>query len=439
MMSNANRAADAYVPLTASALLVNPVGLHARPSVKLTQLAKGLPQRSNSLLAADGPVDGRKESRKGDCAMKGAGREPRCISASKVPTGEAALAAMLALVHDGFWRRSDTVAEIHLIGRAASPGLAIGPVTVLTASVARRTASEDPAQEAAALAGSDCRREGGDRRRQIKTIQGEVGRHPGIPGCQCLEDDALADPAYEVIAAGVSAADHAWRLALDVEIEGLIAPAEDEYFRASWPLNIVDIRDRVLAHLSGRGHGCQGHRWLDRCGLDDHPRLPPFSLAADWSHGGAIPALAAGPHLLRMSRCWHGARGGADGRPGSAPLSWNGQPPAAGTGSDGEAGTVIFDPEPARTRRLFEQRMVAANACAGRPAEAGSLAPACTADGRAGSRFCSTSPLLEDLAGLDPSICDGHRSSWRTEFLFEAVSRPARTRTRNMRVYRAHS
>ena len=63
-----------------------------------------------------------------------------------------------------------------------------------------------------------------------------------------LEDDALADAAYEVISAGI-AADHAWRLALDVEIAGYRA-AEDEYFRAR-AADIVDIRDRVLAHLSG--------------------------------------------------------------------------------------------------------------------------------------------------------------------------------------------
>jgi len=43
------------------------------------------------------------------------------------------------------------VAEIHLTGRAASPGLAIGPVTMLTAAAARRTASGDPAQETVAL------------------------------------------------------------------------------------------------------------------------------------------------------------------------------------------------------------------------------------------------------------------------------------------------
>src|SRR5258708_40178982 len=47
--------------------------------------------------------------------------------------------------------RPDAVTEIHLTGRAASPGLAIGPVTVLTAAVAKRTATGDPAREAAAL------------------------------------------------------------------------------------------------------------------------------------------------------------------------------------------------------------------------------------------------------------------------------------------------
>ena len=37
---NASRASNAFVPLTASTILVNAVGLHARPSVKLTQCAK---------------------------------------------------------------------------------------------------------------------------------------------------------------------------------------------------------------------------------------------------------------------------------------------------------------------------------------------------------------------------------------------------------------
>ena len=44
------RAAEA-----ASAVLVNPVGLHARPSVKLTQCAKSFAAKIEIALAPDGP------------------------------------------------------------------------------------------------------------------------------------------------------------------------------------------------------------------------------------------------------------------------------------------------------------------------------------------------------------------------------------------------
>src|SRR3977135_3159883 len=47
--------------------------------------------------------------------------------------------------------RHKAVTEIHLTGRAASPGLAIGPVTVLMVAVESRRATGDPAQETAAL------------------------------------------------------------------------------------------------------------------------------------------------------------------------------------------------------------------------------------------------------------------------------------------------
>jgi len=97
---NASRAANAFVPLTASALLVNPVGLHARPSVKLTQLAKGFAAKIELALAADGPWTDAKSPVK-VMRMK-APRGATVYFRVKGPDGEAALAAMLALVHDGF-------------------------------------------------------------------------------------------------------------------------------------------------------------------------------------------------------------------------------------------------------------------------------------------------------------------------------------------------
>jgi phosphocarrier protein len=98
--ANANRATQTFAPLTASAVLVNPVGLHARPSVKLTQLAKGFTAKIEIALAAEGPWTDAKSPVKvmRVKAPQGATLHFRVAG----PDGEAALAAMLALVHDGF-------------------------------------------------------------------------------------------------------------------------------------------------------------------------------------------------------------------------------------------------------------------------------------------------------------------------------------------------
>ena len=98
--ANASRAAETFVPLTASAVLINPVGLHARPSVKLTQCAKGFAAKIEFALDADGPWTDAKSPVKvmRVKAPQGATLYFRVSG----PDGEAALAAMLALVHDGF-------------------------------------------------------------------------------------------------------------------------------------------------------------------------------------------------------------------------------------------------------------------------------------------------------------------------------------------------
>jgi phosphocarrier protein HPr len=97
---NASRASDAFVPLMASAVLVNAVGLHARPSVKLTQCAKRFAAKIELALAPDGPWTDAKSPVKvmRVKAPQGATLHFRVTG----PDGTAALAAVLALVHDGF-------------------------------------------------------------------------------------------------------------------------------------------------------------------------------------------------------------------------------------------------------------------------------------------------------------------------------------------------
>lgn len=98
--ANANRAAESFAPLTASAVLVNAVGLHARPSVKLTQCAKRFAAKIELALVADGPWTDAKSPVKvmRVKAPQGATLYFRVTG----PDGEAALAALLALVNDGF-------------------------------------------------------------------------------------------------------------------------------------------------------------------------------------------------------------------------------------------------------------------------------------------------------------------------------------------------
>src|SRR5712672_729422 len=97
---NASRASKTSVPRTASAVLVNPVGLHARPSVKLTQCAKKFVAAIEIALAPDGPWTDAKSPVKvmRVKAPQGATLYLRVAGADS----EAALAAVLALVHDGF-------------------------------------------------------------------------------------------------------------------------------------------------------------------------------------------------------------------------------------------------------------------------------------------------------------------------------------------------
>jgi phosphotransferase system enzyme I (PtsI) len=100
---------------------------------------------------------------------------------------------------------------------------------------------------------------------------------------------------------------------------------------------------------------------------------------------------------------------------GLGPLSVEGRPPALAL-VDGEAGTVIFDPEP-ETRRLFEHRIDVANV-ARAAAEVGRAKPALTLGGRRIAVLLNIA-APEDLVCLDPAICDGI-GLVRTEFLFEA-------------------
>ncbi len=297
------------------------------------------------------------------------------------------------------------MAEILLTGRAASPGLALGPVTVLTAAVASRTQIGDPAQERTALQAA-IEAATAELAALVETVEGDAADILQFQVAM-LDDEALAEGAFDAIEAGI-ASDHAWRAALDAEIADYRA-AGDEHFRAR-AADLLDIRDRVLARLNGIDAAATiSGGAIVAC--DDIS--PSAFLAADWTLGGALALASGSPssHVAMLAR----ARG-APMVVGLGPLSWQGEPPTVAL-VDGDAGIVILDPEP-ETRRRFEQRMAAANA-ARAAAETGRAGPAVTADGRRIAVLLNIAAPT-DLAGLDPAICDGI-GLVRTEFLFEAA------------------
>lgn len=107
-MTNSSRDKNTSVSntsLTGSALLTNDVGLHARPSVKLTQLAKRFGARIEFSLDADGPwVDAKSPVKV--MRFKAARGATLHFRTSGTDATEA-LTAILALVERGFDTEGD--------------------------------------------------------------------------------------------------------------------------------------------------------------------------------------------------------------------------------------------------------------------------------------------------------------------------------------------
>jgi phosphotransferase system enzyme I (PtsI) len=292
--------------------------------------------------------------------------------------------------------------ELRLEGRSAAPGLALGELVRLTRTTVARIASDDPATEAHALQAAIAA--------ALADLAAMLGRADAEGGAilefqvAMLEDDLLAAPALGAIAGGRSAHD-AWREALDAEAAGYES-ADDEYFRAR-AADLRDIRDRVLAHLSGAAADVPLPAGAIVSGED---LAPSAFLSIDWSRGGALALMGGSPtsHVAMLARS-------------------RGVPAVVGLGpmlaeASGEAlvdafrGVVVVHPG-AETRRAFEQASQAQRAADARAATA-ARAPATTADGTPVKVLLNVADPAE-LDALDPGLCDGI-GLVRTELLFHA-------------------
>lgn len=283
-------------------------------------------------------------------------------------------------------------------GAAASDGLFMGPVRRLGSGAAKRVGTglpdieRDALKEALALAATD-----------VAALMARVeGEAQDILAFQLamLEDDALSAPALVAIDTGQDAQD-AWCSALDAEIAGYEA-AEDEYFRAR-AADLIDIRDRVVRHLTGSETGSMAAGAV----LVGEDIAPTAFLEADWSQGGAI-ALSRGSttsHVAMLAR--------ARGIPMVVGLG-KGFEDACTLIVDGGAGVAVADPgaeEEAQYRAALAKQADARAA-----QEHFRLKPAVRRDGTRIELLVNVAGV-EELDHIDPASCDGI-GLMRSEFLF---------------------
>ena len=289
--------------------------------------------------------------------------------------------------------------ESKLTGRAASPGIFVGPAVVLSALAAQQRAQGSPAEEERALIAAIAA-----SRDEVSALassaNGEANRILGIQ-VALLEDDALSETARAAIASGV-AADNAWRDAMAVEIAGY-EHAEDEYFRAR-AADLVDVRDRVLRHLLG----VQTVPEVAAGSVVVARDLPPsLFLGFDWSQGGAI-VLGEGSatsHVAMLAR--------ARGVPMVVGIGGKVDTLSGTLAVDGEQGSVIA--APGATTLVEVQRRKAASSRAETEARSRLGEPAITRDGtRVAVMINVAAP--SDVEKLDAASCDGI-GLVRTEFL----------------------
>ncbi|MFB3825215.1 MAG: phosphoenolpyruvate--protein phosphotransferase [Bryobacteraceae bacterium] len=208
--------------------LRNPLGLHARPAAQLVRLARGLPSpvTVENLTTGAGPVSA--------AAIQGLlllgarqGHELRLRG-----QGAARLAAFL--------QREEPPATLPPAGRAASEGIAAGPLVrfeSVPVEVVRRTV-EDPEAERGRLASA-----------VQSALRVASGPEAGIFEAQALLLEDLAAEAGQVITAEHVNAEWAWSRVAERSAAG-IAALEDPYLRAR-AADVADAAGRVLRSLAG--------------------------------------------------------------------------------------------------------------------------------------------------------------------------------------------
>ncbi|CAB1059205.1 Phosphoenolpyruvate-protein phosphotransferase of PTS system (EC [Olavius sp. associated proteobacterium Delta 1] len=231
---------------TASVLLTNKIGLHARPAIQLTKLAKRFSSQIQIKTAPDSPwIDAK------SIVQVMAAKAPKGTVLDIAVNGKDARQALLALVElikNNFGEKpADSLDASSEAGHIASRGLAIGKVVVYQKRLFDERSSGTAENEMQLF------------HRSIKATQSALGSL--IENAEkdiaevleyqlsLLKDRSLIDPAVAAIATGTSA-HSAWTQTLN-ELVGRFEKTDDQYFRGRTS-DLVDLKQHVLGHIYGK-------------------------------------------------------------------------------------------------------------------------------------------------------------------------------------------
>jgi phosphotransferase system enzyme I (PtsI) len=394
--------------ISGEVIITNPTGLHARPAVKLTKLAKSFSAAVRLRVGPKGKwTDAKSVARV--LALKAPVGQTLFFEAEGLDAREALL-SITGLVGRNFDEGSQL--EHQFEGQVACAGLSEGFIVVHSqprppggpgSNGARKL---QPAAERQLLEGALER--AATALERLKVSGGAVASEIIEFQIELLRDGALLEPAFQAIDEGKPAG-HAFGAALELQVAEYRA-SDDKYFAAR-ASDLDDLRERVLAALAPSS-GEPARPGQEEGGIYLCEDLTPSRfLELDWSRwrGAALLGGSTTSHVAILARSRGvpllvGVRATLDELSNGAPALL-----------DAENGRLIVNPSDLTTS-LFRKR-TRDRAQQAEVEERYRSAPAVSASGeRITVRINVDSE--QSLEGVSPDACDGIGLT-RTEFLFD--------------------
>ena len=379
-------------------LLTHPLGLHARPAVRLAQLAARF--RAEVYMRVDD--QGEWVSTRSAAQLMRLRARTNSVVCFRAEGEDArdAVVEMVALVDRDF--KDNPEGEWWVPAEIASPGLACGRLWILPPWAPPPTPATTAQQERARLEMAL-----GAAAEELQALASRAG-HPGARILQVqlawLADPGFLQSLWAAVAAGSSALE-AWQALLEDEMRGY-REARDEYLRA----RVVDLRDlqqRVARHLCGETGEVAPAGEILFCAELTPSRL--LNLDPERLHGVVLGTGSRYDHVAILARCRElpmliGPR-----------LELRELQAGSDVVVDAEAGRLVLNPKVTTMTRY--SKTLAVRAMEAAVADQFLMDPARTGGGEP-LRICLDVADLSHLDGLDPAYCDGI-DRVRSEALFD--------------------